>query len=137
MIKGMRKKQIVIKWNKFLLTDNKLIILFHIYSSNFSFLYYYVPFFILTFLSTLTTMTKKIQPANKVAEHSEKRRRTTDESMYIYIYILYMLKSKMNILFIIFYCLLKSFNDHGTIRKMKKNYRRCKYVFEYIYIYIC
>ncbi len=40
----------------------------------------------------------------------------------------------MNILFIILYCLLKSFNYHGTIRKMKKNYRSCKYVFEYIYI---
>ena len=39
------------------------------------------------------TMTRKIQ-ANKVAEHSEKQKTTEDESMYLNIYILYMLKVK-------------------------------------------
>ncbi len=93
MVKGMRKKTVT-KWNKFLLTDNKLMILFHIHSSNFSFFYYYVPFFILTSLSTLyTTMTRKIQ-ANKAAERSEKWKTTENESMYLNIYILYMLKVK-------------------------------------------
>ena len=84
-------------------------------------------------------MTKKTQPTNKVAEYSEKRKKTTEsESMYlnIYIYIIYTLKSKMSILFIIFYCLLKSFNTRGTIRETKKDHGRCKYVFENIYIYL-
>ena len=43
MVKEVRKKTVT-KWNKFLLTDNKLMILFHIHSSNFS-------FFIITSLS--------------------------------------------------------------------------------------
>ncbi len=69
-------------------------ILFYIHSSNFSFFYYYIPFFILMSLSILyITMTRKIQ-ANKVAEHSEKQKTTEDESMYLNIYILYMLKVK-------------------------------------------